>query len=86
MSAISVSGIFFDLPRADLEALRDSALASLKAGQVVVNWSVAGNSFQKAFPGMSPAEVLAEAQAALRRLDGTRVRTTYARFGPGGAQ
>ena len=61
-------GIFVGLPESDLLAIRDTAVADLKAGRVITSYSDSGTSVSKQY-AMNPKEMLAEAQHALRQLD-----------------
>jgi len=76
----AIQRLFFDLPQATVEAIRDKAVALILEGKTVMQWSIGDSRFTKQF-ALSPEQMLAEANAALKHLDGTRVTTTYATFG-----
>lgn len=76
--------LFFDLPEADVVALRTSAVNLIKEGKTIMEvQSRGGQMSQKAFP-MPPAQVLFEANAALKSINptlyGRRRTRTYARL------
>lgn len=77
-------GLLLSLTVEQLTEIRDSAVASITTGLVNISYSVGGRSVTKAFPGLTPAEVLDEANYALRIKDpetyGYRVTRTVARF------
>ena len=80
------SGIFVGLPESDLLAIRDQAVADIKAGRVITSYSDSGTSVSKSF-AMQPKEILQEIQMALRQLDPatygerkTVIRTDYTGF------
>ena len=75
-------GSFVGLPVATLTSLRDKYVSCLEAIAVAgVSYSIGGRSFSRA----NLTEVrntLEELTYALKIADGTRVMTTYAKFGP----
>ena len=80
------SGIFIGLSESDILAIRDKAVAMFKEGKTIMSYSDSGSNVSKQFV-MSPKEVLAECNHALKLLDpdtyGTRttiIRTDYRRF------
>jgi hypothetical protein len=80
------NGIFVGLPESDLLAIRDQAVADIKAGRVITSYSDSGTSVSKTF-AMQPKEILLEVQMALRQLDPatygerkTIIRTDYTGF------
>ena len=80
------SGIFIGLPESDILAIRDQAVADLKAGRVITSYTDSGTSVSKA-QAMPVKEVLAECRMALSLLDpdtyGKRtvvIRTDYRAF------
>jgi chloramphenicol 3-O-phosphotransferase len=80
------SGIFIGLSESDILAIRDKAVAMFKEGKTIMSYSDSGSNVSKQFV-MSPKEVLAECNQALKLLDpetyGVRttiIRTDYRRF------
>lgn len=61
-------GIFVGLPESDLLAIRDTAVADIKAGRVITSYSDSGSSVSKSY-AMNPKEMLSESLYALRLLD-----------------
>lgn len=76
------SGSFVGLPLATLTSLREKYISCLEAIAVAgVSYSIGGRSFSRA----NLTEVrntLEELTYAIKIADGTRVMTTYAKFGP----
>jgi hypothetical protein len=62
-------GYFIGLTECELLDLKAKALEQITAGRVLMSYSDSGSSATKAFPGMTPKEVLNEAMYALSRLD-----------------
>ena len=75
-------GDFVGLPIATLNSLRDKYIACLEAIAVAgASYSIAGRSFSRA--NLSEVrEIIAELTLAIENAAGTRIRTTYAKFGP----
>ena len=80
------SGIFIGLSESDILAIRDKAVAMFKEGKTIMSYSDSGSNVSKQFV-MSPKEVLAECQHALKLLDPdtygirkTIIRTDYQGF------
>ena len=75
-------GDFVGLPVATLNSLRDKYVACLEAIAVAgASYSIAGRSFSRA--NLSEVrEIIAELTLAIEDAAGTRIRTTYAKFGP----
>jgi hypothetical protein len=80
------SGIFIGLSVSDILAIRDKAVAMFKEGKTIMSYSDSGSNVSKQFV-MSPKEVLAECNHALKLLDPdtygirtTIIRTDYRRF------
>ncbi|NBW17221.1 MAG: hypothetical protein EBR82_55510 [Caulobacteraceae bacterium] len=75
-------GDFVGLPVATLNSLRDKYVACLEAIAVAgASYSIAGRSFSRA--NLSEVrEIIAELTLAIENASGTRIRTTYAKFGP----
>jgi hypothetical protein len=75
-------GDFVGLPVATLNSLRDKYVACLEAIAVAgASYSIAGRSFSRA--NLSEVrEIIAELTLAIENAAGTRIRTTYAKFGP----
>lgn len=75
--------LFFGLPESQVVEIRDSALAKITKGEVIMEVTGGGKTGKKLF-SMPPKEILFEANAALRHLNpavyGRRVRKTYANF------
>lgn len=79
-------GIFVGLPESDLLAIRDAAVADIKAGRVITSYTDSGTSVSKQY-AMPPKEMIEEATYALKQLDpevygkSTKViRTNYRTF------
>lgn len=62
-------GLFIGLTECELLDLKAKALALIMDGKTLMSYSDSGSSATKAFPGMTPKEVLNEAMFALSRLD-----------------
>jgi hypothetical protein len=76
------SGSFVGLPLATLTSLRQKYLDCLEAIAVAgVSYSIAGRSFSRANLG-EVRDTIEELSYAIKLADGTRVLTTYAKFGP----
>jgi hypothetical protein len=75
-------GDFIGLPIATLNSLRDKYITCLEAIAVAgASYSIAGRSFSRA--NLSEVrEIIAELTLAIQSASGTRIRTTYAKFGP----
>ena len=75
------SGIFIGLSESDILAIRDKAVAMFKEGKTIMSYSDSGSNVSKQFV-MSPKEVLAECNQALKLLDPETygVRTTIIRI------
>jgi len=75
-------GDFIGLPLATLTSLRDKYVTCLEAIAVAgSSYSIAGRSFSRANLG-EVSSTIAELTLAIQNLSGTRIRTTYAKFGP----
>lgn len=64
--------LFFGLPESEIVDLRDNALSLISEGKTIMNMSGAGKGVGKMFPGMTPREVLFEANQALRHVNPTK--------------
>jgi len=75
-------GDFIGLPLATLTSLRDKYVTCLEAIAVAgSSYSIAGRSFSRA--NLSEvSSTIAELTLAIQNISGTRIRTTYAKFGP----
>jgi len=75
-------GDFIGLPIATLNSLRDKYISCLEAIAVAgASYSIAGRSFSRA--NLSEVrEIITELTIAIQSASGTRIRTTYAKFGP----
>lgn len=75
-------GDFVGLPVATLNSLRSKYIECLEAIAVAgASYSIAGRSFSRA--NLSEVrEIIAELTLAIESEAGTRIRTTYAKFGP----
>ena len=77
-------GYFIGLTECELLDLKSKALQLIMDGKTLMSYSDSGSSATKAFPGMTPKEVLNEAMFALSRLDprkyGTRRTMIYSRW------
>jgi len=75
-------GDFIGLPIATLNSLRDKYVTCLEAIAVAgASYSIAGRSFSRA--NLSEVrEIISELTLAIQSASGTRIRTTYAKFGP----
>ena len=75
-------GDFIGLPIATLNSLRDKYITCLEAIAVAgASYSIAGRSISRA--NLSEVrEIIAELTIAIQSASGTRIRTTYAKFGP----
>jgi hypothetical protein len=75
-------GDFVGLPVATLNSLRSKYIECLEAIAVAgASYSIAGRSFSRA--NLSEVrEIIAELTLAIESAAGTRIRTTYAKFGP----
>jgi len=75
-------GDFVGLPVATLNSLRSKYIECLEAIAVAgASYSIAGRSFSRA--NLSEVrEIIAELTLAIENAAGTRIRTTYAKFGP----
>lgn len=75
-------GDFVGLPIATLNSLRSKYIECLEAIAVAgASYSIAGRSFSRA--NLSEVrEIIAELTLAIESAAGTRIRTTYAKFGP----
>ena len=62
-------GIFIGLTECELLDLKAKALSLIMEGKSLMSYSDSGSSATKAFPGMTPKEVLNEAMFGLSRLD-----------------
>ena len=75
-------GDFIGLPLATLTSLRDKYVTCLEAIAVAgSSYSIAGRSFSRANLG-EVSSTIAELTLAIQNISGTRIRTTYAKFGP----
>jgi hypothetical protein len=75
-------GDFIGLPLATLTSLRDKYITCLEAIAVAgSSYSIAGRSFSRANLG-EVSSTIAELTLAIQNISGTRIRTTYAKFGP----
>ena len=75
-------GDFIGLPLATLTSLRDKYVTCLEAIAVAGSSnSIAGRSFSRANLG-EVSSTIAELTLAIQNISGTRIRTTYAKFGP----
>ena len=72
--------LFFELPEDEINEIRSEAIKALKAGAKLMTWTIAGQSFETKFPGLTPAETIFECNMALKHLNGTFVKKTYANF------
>ena len=77
-------GIFIGLTECELLDLKSKALQLIMDGKTLMSYSDSGSSATKAFPGMTPKEVLNEAMFGLSRLDpgkyGRRATMIYTRW------
>jgi hypothetical protein len=77
-------GIFIGLTECELLDLKAKALSLIMEGKSLMSYSDSGSSATKAFPGMTPKEVLNEAMFGLSRLDprkyGRRNTMIYSRW------
>jgi hypothetical protein len=62
-------GYFIGLTECELLDLKAKALALIMEGKTLMSYADSGSSATKAFPGMTPKEVLNESMFALSRLD-----------------
>jgi hypothetical protein len=62
-------GYFIGLTECELLDLKAKALSLIMDGKTLMSYADSGSSATKAFPGMTPKEVLNESMAALSRLD-----------------
>ena len=75
-------GSFVGLPVATLTSLRDKYVSCLEAIAVAgVSYSIGGRSFSRANLG-EVRDTIEELTYAIKLADGSRVLTTYAKFGP----
>ena len=73
-------GDFLGLPLATLTSLRDKYVTCLEAIAVAgASYSIAGRSFSRANLG-EVRDTIAELTLAIQSANGTRIRTTYAKF------
>ena len=73
-------GDFIGLPLATLTSLRDKYVTCLEAIAVAgASYSIAGRSFSRANLG-EVRDTIAELTLAIQSVNGTRIRTTYAKF------
>ena len=73
-------GDFIGLPLATLTSLRDKYVTCLEAIAVAgASYSIAGRSFSRANLG-EVRDTIAELTLAIESANGTRIRTTYAKF------
>ena len=73
-------GDFLGLPLATLTSLRDKYITCLEAIAVAgASYSIAGRSFSRANLG-EVRDTIAELTLAIESANGTRIRTTYAKF------
>lgn len=81
--AVTIDGIFFtNWSEAELLQLIANVKRDLIAGRVVMNYTIGGKTVGKEW-ALSPEKLLAEARAALEKLDPVgygRVTRTVARF------
>ena len=80
-----IQQLFFDLDETTVTQIRDKAVALILEAKTLMSWSTPGFNAGKAFV-MPPAQMLAEANAALRHLNGTRFIRTYSDFSQQGRQ
>ena len=62
-------GYFIGLTECELLDLKAKALSLIMDGKTLMSYADSGSSATKAFPGMTPQEVLNESMFALSRLD-----------------
>ena len=62
-------GYFIGLTECELLDLTAKALSLIMDGKTLMSYADSGSSATKAFPGMTPKEVLNESMFALSRLD-----------------
>lgn len=62
-------GYFIGLTECELLDLKAKALSLIMDGKTLMSYADSGSSATKAFPGMTPKEVLNESLFALSRLD-----------------
>jgi hypothetical protein len=62
-------GYFIGLTECELLDLKAKALSLIMDGKTLMSYADSGSSATKAFPGMTPKEVLNESMFALSRLD-----------------
>lgn len=62
-------GYFIGLTECELLDLKAKALSLIMDGKTLLSYTDSGSSATKAFPGMTPKEVLSESMFALSRLD-----------------
>jgi len=62
-------GYFIGLTECELLDLKAKALSLIMEGKTLLSYADSGSSATKAFPGMTPKEVLNEAMFGLSRLD-----------------
>lgn len=71
-------GLFVNLPRATIEAIRDKAVEAILQGRNIMSYGDGSTSASKSW-ALPPKEMLQEANYALLRLDG-RTRTLYTNY------
>lgn len=77
---MAIEGLFFGLDAATLATLKTNYLACLNAIAVAgQSYSISGRTFTRA-DLKEVSQLLAEAQAAIDRLNGTRVTQVYPNF------
>lgn len=79
MAAYIVQQLFFDLDAPTVTQIRDKAIDLILEGKTLMTWGTPGFNAGKQFV-MHPNEMLAEANAALRFINGGRVTKTFPNF------
>jgi bifunctional pyridoxal-dependent enzyme with beta-cystathionase and maltose regulon repressor activities len=78
---MAIQGLFYGLDAATLATLKTNWLACVNAIAVAgQSYSISGRTFTRANLAEA-SQMLAEVQAAIDRLDGTRTTQIYPRFG-----
>jgi hypothetical protein len=80
---MALQRLFFDLTEEEVLEIRTAAVTAIKAIKPIMTVGGGGKSMGREF-AMPPADILKEANAALKHIDpetyGRRIRTTYSRF------
>lgn len=73
------NGLFVGLTRGTIEAIRDKAVALILEGKTIMSYGDGSTNASKQF-SLPPQQMLQEANYALLRLDGKRVRGIYTNY------